>query len=469
MTVLSMTLREDHRQELGRLLATDDGSERAAYLLCGECTVARDPWDGRTRRRFLSVGVLPVPASEVVSASPVHVTWQSSFHLKALAKARADGLVAFVVHIHPGGEAEFSPQDDANEADLWRLGANRDGDGHDLGSLLVGGNGALSARLWTRGAPAPIGSITTIGEGLALSYAGRGRGMAEEAFARQALAFGEALNGDLRRLRVGVVGCGGTGSAVAMLLARLGVGQIALFDEDVVERTNLNRLHGARQSDADAMRPKVHAVAASIADMGLGVRAIPFRGWIGDPALRDALKSCDVVFGCTDDHDGRMLLNRFAAFYLVPVIDIGLAVEVSQGADPVIMALDGRVTWLFPGGACLLCRQVIDPAKAHAESLKRSNPAEYEMRKREAYVAGEGNPAPAVVTFTTELACMAVNELIDRLHGFRRCGRAANRVRQFHLLEDRRPGARPDPHCPVCGSDAYWGRGDVEPFLDRVG
>ncbi|EME68053.1 dinucleotide-utilizing enzyme possibly involved in molybdopterin or thiamin biosynthesis, partial [Paramagnetospirillum caucaseum] len=98
--------------------------------------------------------------------------------------------------------------------------------------------------------------------------------MAEEAFARQALAFGEALNGDLRRLRVGVVGCGGTGSAVAMLLARLGVGQIALFDEDVVERTNLNRLHGARQSDADAMRPKVQAVAASIADMGLGVRAM---------------------------------------------------------------------------------------------------------------------------------------------------------------------------------------------------
>ena len=72
------------------------------------------------------------------------------------------------------------------------------------------------------------------------------------------------FNGDLRHLRVGVVGCGGTGSAVAMLLARLGVGQIALFDEDVVERTNLNRLHGARQSDADAMRPKVQAVAASI-------------------------------------------------------------------------------------------------------------------------------------------------------------------------------------------------------------
>ena len=469
MTVFSMTIRQEHREELGSLLTADDGAERAAYLLCGQCVVARDPWDGRARRKFLSVEVMPIPPSEVLSASPLHVTWQSSFHLKALARARAEGLIPVIVHIHPGGASEFSPQDDANEADLWRLGANRDGDGHEFGSLLFGGAGDVSARIWRRGVPDAFDSVTAIGDRLALSYGGRGRGMTGEAFARQALAFGDALNGDLRRLRVGVVGCGGTGSAVAMLLARLGVGQIALFDEDVVERTNLNRLHGTRQADADAMRPKVQAVAASIAEMGLGVRAIPFRGWIGDPALRDALKSCDVLFGCTDDHDGRMLLNRFAAFYLVPVIDIGLAAEVSQGPVPLMTALDGRVTWLFPGNSCLLCRSVVDPAKAHAESLRRSNPTEYEMRKREAYVAGEGNPAPAVVTFTTELACMAVNELIERLHGFRRCGTAANRVRQFHLLEDRRPGAKADPHCPVCGSDAYWGRGDVEPFLDRVG
>jgi molybdopterin/thiamine biosynthesis adenylyltransferase len=50
--------------------------------------------------------------------------------------------------------------------------------------------------------------------------------MATAAFQRQALAFGQALNQDLVALRVGVIGCGGTGSAVAMLLARLGVGQI---------------------------------------------------------------------------------------------------------------------------------------------------------------------------------------------------------------------------------------------------
>ena len=92
--------------------------------------------------------------------------------------------------------------------------------------------------------------------------------------ARQALAFGATLNARLRGMRIGVVGCGGTGSAAAMLLARLGVGQLALFDEDIVEVTNLTtRLHGARRADADAMRPKVEVVAREISELGIGTRA----------------------------------------------------------------------------------------------------------------------------------------------------------------------------------------------------
>ena len=80
-----------------------------------------------------------------------------------------------------------------------------------------------------------------------------------------------------------------------MLLSRLGVGQLALFDDDIVDVTNLNRLHGARRADADAMRPKVEVVAREIADLGLGVRVIPMRHWINGPLCRDALKACDVT------------------------------------------------------------------------------------------------------------------------------------------------------------------------------
>ncbi len=211
------------------------------------------------------------------------------------------------------------------------------------------------------------------------------------------------------------------------------------------------------------------AISAGIARMGLGVRAVPFEGWVGDKANRDALRACDAIFGCTDYHDGRMFLSRFAYYSLVPVMDMGLAIDVSDSDPPEIESMDGRVTVLGPENPCLVCAGLVDPEIARAEALKREHPDEYEKLKREAYVLGEGNPAPAVVTFTTEVACMAVNELIQRMTGFRPVeGSAANRVRKFHLCEDRRPGYRPRTGCRICDDDGLWGRGDVDPFIGRV-
>jgi molybdopterin/thiamine biosynthesis adenylyltransferase len=214
------------------------------------------------------------------------------------------------------------------------------------------------------------------------------------------------------------------------------------------------------------MRPKVEVVARAITELGLGTRVVIKEAWVGDPECRDALRACDVIFGCTDDNDGRMFLNRLALFYLIPVIDLGLAIQIGDGEPPELKSLDGRVTVLLPGQTCLSCRSVTDAAKAAEEALRREHPGEYEKRKAEAYVFGEGNPSPVVVTFTTELASMAANELINRINGFRGSG-LKNLVRKFNLMEDFKPGAKPRSGCGLCDDDGYWGRGDVEPFLDR--
>lgn len=94
----------------------------------------------------------------------------------------------------------------------------------------------------------------------------------------------------------------------------------------------------------------------------------------------------------------------------------------------------------------------------------------FERRKAEAYVDGGGDPAPAVVTFTTSIACTAVDELIQGLTGFRGpVGMEYNRIRRFDRVEDRLMTCRPVPTCPVCGSQGSWGRGDVLPFLGVMG
>ena len=45
----------------------------------------------------------------------------------------------------------------------------------------------------------------------------------------------------LKRASVGIAGVGGLGSAVAVALARVGVGRLVIADFDVVEPSNLNR------------------------------------------------------------------------------------------------------------------------------------------------------------------------------------------------------------------------------------
>ena len=51
---------------------------------------------------------------------------------------------------------------------------------------------------------------------------------------------------ELANCRVGIIGLGGIGSLVAEYLARLGVGEFCLVDDDRVEESNLSRIVGAR-------------------------------------------------------------------------------------------------------------------------------------------------------------------------------------------------------------------------------
>lgn len=468
--ITDLTFQERHLFRLRKMLKSGDGIEAAAYVLFGTSDIKADPWDMQRRRRYTSFDVQPVPREEVVSAGTHHITWSTGSFARMLKRAKDDGLVVGIVHTHPSGPLCFSEQDDGNERELAKMARNRNGAASEMISVLLAGNDDLRVRIWgDQREPIDIPRVRVVGRRYRLHDRLSPMAAGIDHLNRQALAFGAQLNSALRSLKIGVVGCGGTGSAVAMLLARLGVGHLVLFDEDTVELTNLNRLHGAKRSDVDAMKSKVDVVAREISEAALGVKVLPKKGWVGEAAFQDTLKSCDIIFGCTDDHDGRMFLNRLAYFYLIPVIDVGLAITPTEHGGAV-QDLSGRTTVIVPDAPCLLCHGVVDPARAREEDLRRKHPEEYERQKREAYVRGSGDPAPAVVTFTTATACMAIDELIQALVGFRQTdGWAWNRVRRFDLMKDRTPGALQYDHCPICRSEEYWGRADVEPFLDRVG
>lgn len=464
-----ITIHARHRDKLQALLAHPQGHEGAAYMLLGKSEIAQDPWGLGPRTRYTSYEVIAIPQDDRVDASDKHVTWNTNSFAQLCRRAEEEVLVPAIIHSHPSGFDGFSIQDDRNERDLFIMARNRNGAGTRLVSIVQVGDSLYRARVWEDDvAPLSCHRVTVVGTRIEIYSTDVSA--PSDTLARQALAFGPEVNCLLKHLSIAVVGCGGTGSPVVQLLARLGVGRLVVIDEDVVEHSNLNRLYGATRKDADDSVPKVDVMAREVTRMGLDVEIQSMNGWVDSPHIREALKSCDVIFGCTDDHAGRLYLNRVAHFYLIPVIDVGLVLMPREDGEPGLLEMAARVSVLFPTSACHGCRGTVDRVLAREEDLRRSDPAEYERQKTEAYVRGAGNPAPAVVTFTSEAATMAVNELIAGLVDFRGTGGWTwQRYRKLDKGFERSQAAQPRQDCPVCGSEEYWGLGDVDPFLDRIG
>src|SRR5207245_4201101 len=89
----------------------------------------------------------------------------------------------------------------------------------------------------------------------------------KDRYSRQNLFRGIGAEGQrkLAAARLAIVGCGATGSALAGLLARAGVGTIRIIDRDYVEPSNLQRQSLFDEKDAAESLPKAIAAARKIA------------------------------------------------------------------------------------------------------------------------------------------------------------------------------------------------------------
>lgn len=467
MTRYTFTILDEHYQHLRRLLLRDD-KESGALLLCGRSRHV-DPWTGVWEERALVREVIEVPAASFVARTPTSLTWSTTPLFNLAKTAMPKDYAICVAHSHPGGGLFFSEHDDIADKESFEIVFGRMETDRPHFALVMDNEGEFIVRAYDSQLEAhPVEMTRVIGNRFEVRYPGRGRGIPPTEFDRQARVFGGRTVEDLSQLRVGIVGCGGTGSAVASLLARLGVSRLLLIDADHVDETNLNRLHFSTRADAIAGRYKVDVVGDAIAEIGLARSVVRIRRFADAPECRDALCACDIIFGCTDDHLGRNLLNRLAHFYLIPVIDLGVLIDPKPegGYD----TFDGRVTVVQPGYPCQTCRQLISSQRMLEESMQRNDAQLYDDYRRAGYIQGGTDPSPIVVTFTTEIAAVAVNELLHRLTGFRGPdGHCAERVRRFDWIKDADiiPGGRRNPDCPLCGARKFNARGDMTPFLNQ--
>lgn len=89
--------------------------------------------------------------------------------------------------------------------------------------------------------------------------------MAQNQFSRTQMLLGRDGIDNLKNSRVAVFGCGGVGSFAAEGLARSGVGSIALFDDDNICLTNVNRqvmatIRNVGQDKVEAMKERIFLI-----------------------------------------------------------------------------------------------------------------------------------------------------------------------------------------------------------------
>jgi hypothetical protein len=308
-----------------------------------------------------------------------------------------------------------------------------------------------------------MSSINVVGDDLEFWHHSDEQQHAPPEFAKRLVqTFGEGTFSRLKKLRVAVIGCSGTGSPVIEQLARSCVGTLVLVDPDKVEQKNLNRILNSSAQDAAVGRAKVDVAKRAIAAMGLGTKVITFCQDLFNPSVVEAIAECDLVFGCMDTIDGRHMLNKLATFYLLPYFDLGVRIDAdgSGGVEQVC----GTVHYLQPGGSSLLSRGVYTLEQVRTAGLFRNDRTTYNAFLNEGYVRGIQVERPAVIQLNTLIASLAVNEFFARLHPYRiqsNADFAVHRLSLSHGVYEYSNGGDP---CSTLYR--HVGRGDVVPLLE---
>lgn len=408
------------RDALRDHLFPGDGKEAAAILVC-----TRD--EGR-RLKLLVRSVVPVP-HDACRREPDRLTWPTDVLDDWIDRTEDGGLALVLIHSHPSGYPEFSPLDDASDQELMPYlypYARTDAPWHGTAIMLPGG--AIRARLYARDMTSePIDLVAVHGEEVNLYWH-------DDPPSQLILPFSAEMRAELSRLSVAIVGISGTGSLVAEMLLRMGVGELIVIDDDRIEPKNLNRILNSTVADGISGRLKVDVFkdAAALSHPGTRVIAVPERigTWLAIRAAADA----DILFSCVDSVEGRHIVDRLAASMLQPLFDVGVNIPVFHPRGHMKIAnISGRIDFIQPGRSTLLDRRVYSPERLAAEDLRRRNPRAFAQQVKEGYMPGSHEEAPAVISVNMRAASMVVQELVARLTPYRKDNSAYART-EFDLV-----------------------------------
>lgn len=417
--------------------------------------------------RLLACELREVPEEAYERREAQQLSIRSEGYVPALAAAEDLGCVPIWFHTHPGHRSSPAPsrRDQVVNRQLGELFRTR-ADSAFYGALIVAAAESDGIRFTgcvdDGQTVTPIDRMWIVGPRLALyqSFDTERAGL-PDLYDRNIRAFGGPVQQVLADLRVAVVGCGGTGSAVAEQLVRLGVQNLLLIDPDVLSASNVTRVYGSTCNQVG--RPKVDVLREHLQRIMPSITVERLQSMITVEATARSLVAVDLVFGCTDDNAGRMILSRLSTYLLTPVIDCG--VLLTSDAANRLDGIHGRVTVLYPGQACLICRGRIDLGRASTEML---TPDERVRRVEEGYAPALPGIEPAVVAYTTLVAAAAVAELIERLTHYGVDAVPSEVLLRLHDREMSTNSQKPTARHYCDPGAGKLGLGNTSPFLEQT-
>lgn len=249
-----------------------------------------------------------------------------------------------------------------------------------------------------------------------------------------------------------VLGCGRTGSLMAMSLARLGAKKIILVDPDNLGLHNLDAMDGVFAKDIG--RYKADALADSLLEVDPSIEVTSCHLSITAMEVLNLVKKSDFILSCVDDDGARWTANLVATLYLKYFIDVGTGIWLGGNLKDRVMGADVRL--LIAGQGCLSCCGGL-VRNDHISALRLSYTSEVQSRKNRDWKLQRSGSLRSLNQVSVGLALRLIEDLFAaRLSTLPHWLRVTYSPEGLPTIENI--SVRQNPTCPIC---ALQGLADV--------
>ena len=217
-------------------------------------------------------------------------------------------------------------------------------------------------------------------------------------YARTVRLIGENALKKLQNARVAVFGLGGVGGYVVEALARGGVGELHLIDNDTVQESNLNRQIFALRSTVG--KYKTQAAKERVLDINPNIRVHTYElFFLPENKTAFDFTKVDCVVDAIDTVSGKLAIIEECTRLGIPVIS-------SMGTGNKLDGEAFEVADVFQTDVCPLARVMRRELKKRG--IDRLKVVYSKEKPKESGVNDDGKPIPASISFVPPVAGLLI-------------------------------------------------------------